>query len=336
MKRIYTPAHIDFLGKIIIGRTCKEVTRLFNDRFGMSATDKAIKCLLAKHGLRNGHCPGIPRYNQRKYQAKHLEYLKQIVPGTPYKIVLEKFNKKFGFSITVMALRTLCKKHHIQNGFLGYFSKGNIPFNKGRKGYCAPGSEKGWFKPGAIPPNTMPIGSERISKDGYVEVKFSNRSGPPNNRWKSKHALIWEKKNGPVPKGHVVIFADGNKENIKLSNLILVSRKELSVLNHMNLLSKNKETNKTAVNIARIKVLTAGIKRGTWKSTRKKKVAAIDRNGNRIFVAFDEKTKRYISVRDSKHGARQLQAVSLKPRKTADEARKDLSEYALKRGWLRA
>ncbi len=332
MKRLYTPEHIEFLRKQISGKSHKEVTRLFNDHFGMSATDKAIGTLLARHGLRNYHCPGIPREDKRKYLDEHFSYLKQIVPGTPYKIVLEKFNEKFGFSINIKALRTLCKKHHIHNGFLGHFPKGNIPFNKGWKGYCAPGCEKGWFKPGAIPPTTKPIGSEWINKDGYVEVKFSNKPGPRKNRWKGKHILIWEKENGPVPQGHVVIFADGNRENIKLSNLILVSRKELAVLNHMSLLSQNKDINKVAVNIARIKVVGSERKRGTWKSCGKKKLVVIDNNGDRVFVVFDEKTKRYFSARETKFGVRRLRA-SLKARKTIEEARRDLVEYAQKRGW---
>ena len=33
------------------------------------------------------------------------------------------------------------------------------------------------------------------------------------------HRLIWEKTNGPMPKGFYIIFVDGNKKNIDIKNL---------------------------------------------------------------------------------------------------------------------
>lgn len=51
-----------------------------------------------------------------------------------------------------------------------------------------------------------------------------------------KHWLIWKNAYGPIPKGHVVIFGDGNRCNFELNNLILVSRKILSDLNVRNLI----------------------------------------------------------------------------------------------------
>jgi hypothetical protein len=248
------PAHIRFLSKKFVGRSCREMTRLFNERFGMSATDTAIRTLLTKHGLRNNHGRGVSR--EKKYLPHHIRFLKGIVKGRSYADITSLFNKEFGFSISVKAMGSLIKKHNLKNGRDCRIRQGNVPPNKGRKGYCAPGSEKGWFKPGQMPFNTMHIGSERINADGYVEVKYSEKSGSPKNRWKGKHVLIWEKANGPVPKGHAVIFADGNRRNFKLRNLVLVSRKELAVLNHKKMLaSKNEDITKVSVNIARLKVL---------------------------------------------------------------------------------
>jgi hypothetical protein len=201
-------------------------------------------------------------------------------------------------------------------------------------GYCSPGSEKGWFKPGQKPPNTVPIGAERITADGYVEVKISDRPGSPRNRWRGKHTLIWEKANGQIPKGHVILFADGDRRNLKLNNLILVSRKELAVINHLGLLSTNKSVSQTGVIIAKLKILMKDRKRGTWKS-RKNKLVVFDNNGKRLFIAFDSKNKRYVPARETKHGVMMLRSANLKPRKTVEEARKDLAEYAQKRGWFR-
>ena len=75
------------------------------------------------------------------------------------------------------------------------------------------------FKKGDIPSNKKPIGSERIIKDGYTEIKVAEP-----NKWESpKHRVIWEKVNGKISKGYALVFADGNKQNFGLDNLILVS-----------------------------------------------------------------------------------------------------------------
>jgi hypothetical protein len=331
----YTPAHIRFLGKKFAGRSCREVTRLFNERFGMSVTEKAVKTLLTKNGLRNNHGRGVLREERRKYLPHHIRFLKGVVKGRSYAEIAGLFNGEFGFAISVNAMGSLLKKYNLKNGRDCRIKLGNVPPNKGRKGYCSPGSEKGWFKPGNKPFNTMPLGSERISACGYVEVKYSEKSGSPKNRWKGKHVLIWEKANGPVPKGCVVIFADGNRRNFKLKNLVLVSRKELAVLNHMRMLSsKNGDVTKTSVLIARLKVLISERKRGALEARSRKKLVVIDNRGSRITIASDRKTGRYFPVRETKSGPRRLRA-SLKARETIGEARDDLIAYALKRGWRR-
>jgi hypothetical protein len=334
MRKKYMPVHIRFLSKKIAGRSCKEVTRLFNERFGMFATAVAIRTLLTKNGLRNNHGSGVSR--EKKYLPHHIKFLKGIVKGRSYAEITGMFNREFGFSISVEAMGTLLKKHKLKNGRNGRFRPGAIPPNKGQKGYYYPGCEKTWFKPGQAPSNTMPLGSERVNADGYVEIKYSEKSGSPKNRWKGKNLIIWEKANGPVPKGYAVIFADGNRRNFKLKNLVLVSRKELAVLNHQSMLSsKNEDITKVSVNIARLAVLLADRKKGTLETRGNKKLVVVDTRGSRIVIAYDQKKDRYFPARETKFGQRRLRAASLKPKKTMKEARDDLIAYALKRGWYR-
>jgi hypothetical protein len=342
MRKIYMPKHINFLGKKIIGRSYREVTLLFNERFGFSATESAIKALVGKNGLGNNHGSGVLRVERRKYLPHHIRFLKGIVKGRSYAEITRIFNREFGFTVSVKALSAFLKKHNLKNGLDGRFHPGQIPHNKGRKGYCSPGSEKGWFRPGhpGYKWKEKPVGSERVNADGYVEVKYSDKpcttAQQRQRRWKGKHILVWEKANGPVPKGHAVIFVDGNRRNFKLKNLALVSRKELAVLNHAGMLSsKNEDITKLSVNIARLKVLVGERKRDTLETRSKKKLVVIDNRGSRIVIMRDPKTGRYFSVRETKFGPRRLKA-SLKSRKTEEEARGDLIAYALKRGWQRA
>ena len=55
----------------------------------------------------------------------------------------------------------------------------------------------------------------------------------------------------------MIIFADGNKKNFNIENLILVSRKELAVLNKNNLIKNDIELTNIGVTIAKVKIAIA-------------------------------------------------------------------------------
>ena len=99
------------------------------------------------------------------------------------------------------------------------------------------------FKKGHLPHNTKPIGYERINKGGYVEVKVKMRPSNPfcNDNFVLKHRFLWEAANGPIPKGHKVIFADGDKTNITLDNLRLVTDAKMARLNQNHLIQPDKD-----------------------------------------------------------------------------------------------
>lgn len=103
------------------------------------------------------------------------------------------------------------------------FQKGQTPANKGKKmpaelyAKCS----ATMFKPGHAPINRRPVGSERVNVDGYVEVKISEP-----NKWALKHRMIWEAENGPVPKGYNIQFISGNRLDVRLENLYIISRAE--------------------------------------------------------------------------------------------------------------
>lgn len=93
--------------------------------------------------------------------------------------------------------------------------------------YCTPEaiarSARTRFKAGHRPKNWRPVGSERVSKDGYIEVKM--REGIRG--WDMKHKVVWERHNGKVPKGYKISFRDGNTQNCDISNLYLITFEEL-------------------------------------------------------------------------------------------------------------
>jgi hypothetical protein len=124
-------------------------------------------------------------------------------------------------------LTALCKRKGWLTGRTGQFEKGQEAFNKGRKGYVAPGSEKGWFRKGNVPHTARGVGHESIdTKNGYVWIIVAERNpytGAATRRVQ-KHKWLWERTNGPVPERHVLKCLDGDKTNTDPSNWLAVPR----------------------------------------------------------------------------------------------------------------
>jgi hypothetical protein len=138
-----------------------------------------------------------------------------------------------GRDITDAQIMSWRKNHKVKTGRTGRFEKGQTPPNKGRKGYCPPGSEKGHFNKGHVPQNVKPLGDERIGKDGYTEIKVAspNPGTGHKTRYIHKHRWLWEAANGPVPSGQVLKCLDGNKLNTDPANWIAIPRGLLPRLN---------------------------------------------------------------------------------------------------------
>jgi len=196
----------------------------------------------------------------RWYTPEEIQFVKKNIKGRTYLKLLAMFNKRFKLSLSLKQFQTLTYKHGLRNG-IGKFKPGHKPFNKGI-------DTKQWKKICKVRKDYIPIGSERTSKNQckeYVDVKIGEA------KWKRKHVLIWEEANGKVPKGHVVIFADGNQKNFALENLLLVSRKELGVMNSSGLIFNNGEFTKIGKTIANVKMTIEKQKRKIKKKGKRKK-----------------------------------------------------------------
>lgn len=145
----------------------------------------------------------------------------------------------------------------------GGFKKGNLPWNKGTSYVAGGRSAETRFKPGTRQGKAAdlyrPIGTERISKDGYLERKI-NDDMPFQKRWRAVHILNWEAENGPLPKGYALRFKDGDKVNVGTDNLELISRADLMRKNTIHQYPKE---------IAQLVQLRGAITRQINKQTRK-------------------------------------------------------------------
>lgn len=116
------------------------------------------------------------------------------------------------------------------------FPKGHVPVNKGlrRPGWAPGRMAETQFKPRRPEEarNYKPIGSLRMSKDGYMERKVTDdRSVVSARRWVGVHRLVWEAAHGPIPQHHAVCFRAGqftaSPDEITPDRLELVHRKDL-------------------------------------------------------------------------------------------------------------
>lgn len=244
--RIYTSEHVQYLREITPGRYNDEITRLFNERFNLNATETAIRTLRQKHNILSN----VPR-GKKQYTQEQIEFLRELSEKGLFNVEITRmFNERFGTSRTKNAIKNMRTKYNLKTSARKVWQKGHTPWNKGKKGVSYEGMKPTQFKNGHKPHNWVPIGSERITKDGYVQVKI--QEGKFQKNWKGKHILIWEEHNGPVPPGHAVIFGDGNPRNFDIGNLLLVSRKQLVRMNQRNLIQNDVELTKTGVLIADI------------------------------------------------------------------------------------
>ena len=182
---------------------------------------------------------------QHKWTNEEKEYLASIVKGSTYKEITKQMNDKFEYNFSEEQIKGMMYRNKLTTGTGGYFKKGTTPWNKGLKGYM--GANKTSFKKGTIPPNQVPIGTESITKGGYIKVKI----GEPN-KWKLKQRYIYEQHYGEIPNNCNVIFADKNIRNFDINNLILVSKAEMLILNNNKLIFEDKELTKVGVNIAKV------------------------------------------------------------------------------------
>lgn len=155
--------------------------------------------------------------NSAEYIAKTLNRSVSSVYGRSQFLGLTKSDEY------VLFLKKKSAENLTRAGANSRFQKGHSPANKGMKmpDEVYQKVKSTMFKKGNIPGNHKPVGYERITRDGYIEMKIAEP-----NVFRLKHRIIWEKKYGEIPSGHNVQFRDGNPLNIDINNLYLISRSE--------------------------------------------------------------------------------------------------------------
>lgn len=165
-----------------------------------------------------------------KFSKAELAFIKRR-ETMPRRELHAAFVERFRREISLEGFKALCDRLKLRTGRTGQFPKGFVPVNKGKKMPFNANSARTQFKKGQLGGRAVevvkPIGSERLSKEGYLERKIHNGL-PMQSRWRTVQRINWEAANGPVPEGHVLKCLDGNKLNTDPSNWELITRAVLA------------------------------------------------------------------------------------------------------------
>lgn len=160
---------------------------------------------------------------KNNFSEEEKNFIEKNVKGRTSEELTKIINERFNRNLTNKQIQQYKKTHKLRSGISTKFKKGQIA------------------------PNYKPVGSEFISTDGYTYIKINDP-----NTWIHKQIYVYEKNIGPVPKGYSVLFADRNKQNFNLDNLILVENKDKLVAKNKHLIYNNKELTKTGLLIAKL------------------------------------------------------------------------------------
>ena len=86
----------DYVVSIIEGRRVSEVTKMLNEHFGTSFSEKQIDAYKHNHKLKSGISPGRCLGSCRKYTMEQIEYLREIAPGRGTDEIARMFNEQIG------------------------------------------------------------------------------------------------------------------------------------------------------------------------------------------------------------------------------------------------
>ncbi len=177
--RTYSKAELKFL-RAHRGMKRKELLDLFVKRFGRSDVSLFnLTDLMYRKRWLNGLAG--PRVFYSEDELRFLERHKEMPRAELHAL----FVKRFGRAVTLTNIESVCCRHRILTGR-------------------------------ATDNAEVTIGTERVGRSRYVVVKTAQGVGRKN--FVLKHRMLWEKANGPIPRGHKLKCITTDKTNTDPSN----------------------------------------------------------------------------------------------------------------------
>lgn len=258
MTRRYTPEMDAWLEERYPQAPNCELCEEFAERFGQEITGSQLSDWACRRGVRK---PVRVHWDEAR-----IGFMRSVIPGHTEQQIRDAFQERFGEVLTESQIGNAKRRLGVKSGTTGgRFEKGRVPANKGRtweeQGISPEAqarSRSTCFKKGGMPHNAKdkPVGYERVSRDGYVEVKVAERPtrSDRNDNFRPKHHLVWEEANGrPVPPSTMIVFANGDKRDFDPANLVAVPRSLWAVISRDRIPYSDRETLEAAMGLARLK-----------------------------------------------------------------------------------
>lgn len=215
MTRAYSPAEESWLRENYHTGTINDTLDAFEREFGRRPTKQALFLKCNKMGLRkdrHGDERCVPAQKTMRWSSPEFEREREWMlahdVGESVFGTIDAFEAEFGVRLTRSQVSL----------FRSTYGTGKRISHGGGK------------------PNRT-VGSTRMGKDGYLMVKVREWPDRPcsKDNWRFKHHVEYERAHGPIPKGHVVLFADRDKRNFAPENLVAIPRKYVGQLNNPDL-----------------------------------------------------------------------------------------------------
>jgi len=201
-----TAEEVSWLEEHVPKAPAHEVREAFRERFEWAPGVHALQVWASKRGLRFGRW-GDPAQNRavhivRWSQEPEMEaWMLENDQGRTTGEISRMFEVRFGFPLSQAQVSLFRSSHGTQS----------------RRSHG-----------GGHP--SVPVGTERASKDGYLKVKVREKPIVPQSKdnWQFKHWIAWEEANGQeVPEGWTVLFVDGDTRNFAPDNLYALDQSAL-------------------------------------------------------------------------------------------------------------
>lgn len=240
--------YVDWVRENVAKYTTREMAEASERETGIVVDYKQILNL-----KKNNHIASVKVDHGKQaymlFTAEQEQWIRENVKGKSNTEMAALINERYGMAITRKQIMGWKKNHHITSGLTGHFYSKENPvkdphFMRGR-----PCTSKAKYKKGNRPHNAVPVGTEVKRDTEYWWVKVAEP-----NQWRQKHILLWEAANGPIPPGHCLKFLDGNRDNVCLENLQLITKRVNKIMNYHNLNFTEPEMTKTGILLAQVTV----------------------------------------------------------------------------------
>lgn len=213
--------------------TWAEMCKAYNEIFGTDIERVRFK----------NHCvAGLGlRLNNYFYTEEQKEWLKEHYPRLGARKTTEEFNEKFKRNSSEQTIKEMCYSLGLKlnEDTFGKYRKETthamVEYTKNER--------------------TSEIGTIGLPNREYDFIKTENG-------WESIGRYLYKKHVGEIPDGHQVIFLDGDKENLDISNLAVVPCSYQAFMNKHGLRSENVDITRTSVKLCELHELLRKERRG--------------------------------------------------------------------------